>query len=136
MNQPAKVYVTSSHTLQHSYKSAPVRKKLTRRKKKPSPFRLLLLAVVAAYLLAFGYWSYKINQLDAQIRALEMEKEAVLAEQNRLLEQKQLVMSPEYVEKLARENLGLVKPGEKVVLFAKPGEVMPLKEAGSQGLYD
>lgn len=137
MPQPPKIYVYGSQSLQADWNSKEVPKRLIRRKKKKySPGRLLLLGVALAYLLSFGYWSYKINQLDAQIEALEKQKMAVLAEQNRLLEQKKLVMSHEYVEKLARENLGLVKPGEKVVLFAEPGEVMPLKEEGKTELYD
>lgn len=136
MYQPTKIYVYGTQSKEYLESTTATKRIARRKKRKYSPGRLLLLGAALAYLLSFGYWSYKINQYDAQIEALERQKNAVLAEQKRLLEQKELVMSPEYVEKLARENLGLVKPGEKVVLFAEPGEVMPLKEEGKTELYD
>ena len=61
---------------------------------------------------------------------------ALQLEKNQLEKQKELVQDEKYVEKLARENLGLVKPGEKLILLAEPGEVMPLEMDENAEIYD
>jgi len=87
----------------------------------------LICTILVLYLGAnFGYWHYKIDKVNHEIENLEMKKMALELEKNKLEEQKKMVQGEKYVEKLARENLGLIKPGEKLILLAEPGEVMPL----------
>ncbi|WP_227764014.1 FtsB family cell division protein [Zhaonella formicivorans] len=118
------------------YVPKPGRKTTIKRRVRFKGRALLFGAVIFYVLLLFGYWHYKINQVEAEIQALEAQKNAILAEQARLKEQKKLVMSKEYVERAARENLGLVKPGETVLLFAEPGKVRPLKLKDKSEIYD
>ncbi|MBO8127099.1 MAG: septum formation initiator family protein [Firmicutes bacterium] len=88
--------------------------------------KLLLLgavAVLAAGLL-FGYLSglVKIVQLRASISGAQKEIAAIKVEIAKLEEEKALVESPEYVEKVAREKLGLVKPGEVKYVVTSAGD--------------
>lgn len=53
---------------------------------------------------------------DARIASLQGEKARLLAEQDRLETQKDYVESPYYLEKVARDELHLGKPGETVVI--------------------
>jgi len=69
-------------------------------------FAIFLPGAVKYYRLSM----YKV-QNDAKLRAL-MEENRRLAEEN-----KKLKDDPVYIEKVARENLGLAKPGEVVVKF-------------------
>lgn len=85
-----------------------------RRKRKASIMFLLTLCVL-------GYFTYvlvgqekvirdKQNQISIVNKKIEDEK-SLNAE---LKQQKEKVTSPEYAEKVAREKLGMVKPGEKI----------------------
>lgn len=84
-------------------------------RKRFSWFRLICLLLV-------GYAAYLSIQQQLELNAIRKEKEAAQAQllqlqQNNadLKEEAELLQQPKYVEKLAREQLGLTKPGE--VLF-------------------
>jgi len=58
-----------------------------------------------------------------RVKELVAEKRELLAERKELAEELEYVQSPEYLEKVAREELALVKPGETVVIIPeKAGE--------------
>lgn len=85
---------------------------LKRRKIKPMVRRIvaLLLIVYIAYTLVFQQIAIneartKEEEIKKQIEALKKENEQIKAELERMSDQ-------EYIEKLAREKLGLIKPGE------------------------
>ncbi|MFH2085482.1 MAG: septum formation initiator family protein [bacterium] len=53
---------------------------------------------------------------DQRIESLKESKERLLAEQEKLNREKGYVQSPYYLEKVARDELHLSKPGESVVI--------------------
>lgn len=74
-----------------------------------------LIYIGSAYAVGF----LKIARLGSQIRAAEEELEQVLRANNELREHLQYMESDEYVESVARSELGLVKPGETAVVIVK-----------------
>ncbi|MDQ7844151.1 MAG: septum formation initiator family protein [Armatimonadota bacterium] len=76
-----------------------------------------VIAVVAAAAYLFGInalHGYRLNREAARLAALKrtlQEHNAVLREEIRLLQ------TPGYIEKIAREQLGLVRPGEIAILI-------------------
>ncbi|MBP1743387.1 MAG: dihydroorotate dehydrogenase [Firmicutes bacterium] len=56
---------------------------------------------------------YTINR---QIEQLEQEEQSVLDKNQELKDEVKMSKSDSYIEKLARERLGLVKPGETPVI--------------------
>lgn len=53
----------------------------------------------------------------ARIAGLEETKQKLLDEQEKLKKEEEYVASPYYLEKVARDELGLAKPGERVVII-------------------
>ncbi len=86
---------------------------------------LLALAVVVAGILPFRQVLAQRNAVDAAEEQL-----AAIEEENRLLEARIVALqSPEEVERLAREQFGLVRPGETgYVVITPPGEAVPETE--------
>lgn len=75
-------------------------------------FRLLLLCLT-------GYFVYVLSGQQMELQAINKEKEAArqrleqLQQANtNLNEERARLAKPAYIEKIAREELGLVKPGE------------------------
>jgi cell division protein FtsB len=56
---------------------------------------------------------YSINR---QIEQVEQEKQSVMDKNQKLKDEVKMSKSDSYIEKLARERLGLVKPGETPVI--------------------
>ncbi|HET8679526.1 MAG TPA: septum formation initiator family protein, partial [bacterium] len=78
------------------------------------------MAVGAALLLAFGsaYWDgYQLRRGAAH---LARERDELRLQNAQLREEIRLLNTPEYIERLAREQLGLVRPGEIAVILVKP----------------
>jgi cell division protein FtsL len=80
-----------------------------------------LAVVIAAVILTLvGLRSLDVYRLDREAARLAALKRN-LQQQNAILrEEKKLLHTPEYVEKIAREQLGLVKPGEIAILIVTP----------------
>ncbi|MDI3280521.1 MAG: septum formation initiator family protein [Bacillota bacterium] len=79
------------------------------------------LLLLAAY-LCFGYLTGLVSlvRVNAEIRRVEQEIAALERENARLAGQVKYMESPGYVEKVAREELGLVAPGEIRYRVAEP----------------
>lgn len=82
--------------------------------------RGLVLAALGAGALLFAAYGgqslHRVWQMHQEVEALEREIRALRAETDRLVQAvDRLRTDPEAVERLAREELGLVKPGEKVL---------------------
>ncbi len=88
----------------------------------------LVTLILVFVLLAFVRFAWEGYKLDKEIHAYLIQLEEAKIINAQLLAEVELAQDPIYIEKLARERLGLVKTGEKVVMPAKPGYVMPLKE--------
>ncbi|MPM67484.1 Cell division protein FtsL [bioreactor metagenome] len=83
-----------------------------RRKVRIKWFRLAVIFI-------FGYFMYLIVGQQGQLSAIEAENKAArqrleqAAQVNAsLIEERNKLNTPAYIEKIAREELGLVKPGE------------------------
>ncbi len=97
--------------------------------------RLGTLVLVAALL----YLTITLGRMEIQARELDREITAALQAREKLLQEEMLLRGminqlhdPVYIERLARETLGLVKPDERVLILAQPGEVLPLAPADPQ----
>jgi cell division protein FtsB len=98
--------------------------KPVRKDKKRWHLKSLLLIGVGGYLLfSFGHLGYGIYQANRQIEAYEAQKQALIAEREHYQKQIEQLHQASYIERLAREELGLVKPGETVIIPAVPGQV-------------
>ena len=75
------------------------------------------MAVAAVALLAYGGQSLaRVVQMKREVESLERDIATLREETGRLTKTiDRLRSDPEYIEQLARESLGLVKPGDKVL---------------------
>lgn len=97
----------------------------------PRWVKVLLAAVVFAVILALlGLRSLDVYRLDREAARLAALKRSLQQENAVLREERKLLHTPGYVEKIAREQLGLVKPGEIAILIvtppAQPKSVSPI----------
>lgn len=88
-----------------------------------SPSRIVLFLTIPLLLyfgLATGSWAVKEYQQRQEEARLKQEVEVEKAKNASLLAQKEYLQSDEYVEKVAREELNLIKPGERAVIVIAP----------------
>ena len=86
--------------------------------------RGVALGAVAAVVLGYGGQSLaKVWQMKQEVEALERELVSLRGEAETLAGQiDRLRTDPDYVEQLARESLGMVRPGERVLKLPRtPG---------------
>ncbi|RCW41168.1 MULTISPECIES: septum formation initiator family protein [unclassified Halanaerobium] len=80
----------------------------------------LFITIIAVILFMAGVQYYqnikKMERLQNKIERLENNINEAKEENKKLAEELQNVDSDEYIEKIAREKLGLVKPGEVLVM--------------------
>lgn len=104
---------------------------ITKKLRRGKPYQAILISLFFAILilgvigfLIFSNWktyqqrkelSLRINSLKAEVSALEKKKQELEASASQLSEE-------EYLEKVAREQLNLQKPGEEVVTILSPEE--------------
>jgi cell division protein FtsL len=101
---------------------------------------VVLFSAAAALFTVRALEVYRLNRQAVQLAALKRS----LQEQNAVLrEEIKLLHTPEYVEKIAREQLGLVKPDEVAVLIVRPPAPTPARPArtpqrrsGLSGVFD
>lgn len=78
---------------------------------------IILIGVVSVQVSALYS---KDMELSKEAIALEREKELTLMEQKELIEYKEYMKTTDYIEELAREKFGLIKPNE--TLFVTKSE--------------
>ena len=83
-------------------------------KKKIMIIALLVIVTVISYNYYKNY--QQINNLESQIESLNTEIEKTKEENENLNEQLVNIENNEFVEKVARTKLGLVKPGEVLLI--------------------
>ena len=84
--------------------------------------RIVLVAFLAYSLTAFGSGLKSLRKTESDISKLENELQ-VLRDENSFLKL-DLASEPdaEKMEKLAREKLGMLRPGDKIFIFSKDRE--------------
>lgn len=98
-----------------------------------SATRLIFLgaACMVVYFLASGAANLvRSHQLTQEESSLQSEIDGLESRYERLLALEQYMESDEYIEAIAREQLGLVKPGE-TAFIAIPTQPSPTPEPGS-----
>ncbi len=98
-----------------------------KKKTKMNPRRFVTVLVAVVFVLYFVYtmiWQQVvISKKGREIEALE-EKIAAAEQQTEKLEKElENLNDPEYLEKIAREKLGLVRPNERVFVDATQSDV-------------
>lgn len=91
-------------------------------------------AIIAAVYLLFTTGSYVVHyyQLRGDERALRAEIAELGVEQEQLISVRDYLESDEYVEEVARRTLGLVRPGETLVIVSGTApELTPTPEASA-----
>lgn len=85
---------------------------------------MIYLFIIIIIVFAFKLFSNmrKVSQMENRLNNLQQQVERQIEENKELKEEIKRVKSPEYVEKVAREELGLVKPGEMLFIPVEEDE--------------
>ncbi len=106
-----------------SVRPSPAKKK---QKGKIVPGRLLVTVLAALFVLYFIYimiWQQvMLSKKNKEIDALEEKVSAAAQQTEQLKEQLSNMEDPEYIERIAREKLGLVRPNERVFVDANKSD--------------
>jgi len=122
-----------SYTSQNLVQAKPRRKVITWRLK---PGFLLCLVILGYTIFSLAYSEVKLRQINREIALHEEQKKTLLLEKQQLLNEMQRVSSHGYIEKVARIELGLIYPGEKVFIRGQPGNPLPLAPANPGDIGD
>ncbi|HKL12306.1 MAG TPA: septum formation initiator family protein [Halanaerobiales bacterium] len=82
--------------------------------KKAMFYLLIIVIVIFSFKLMMNI--RKVNQMEDRLNSLQQQVQSQIDENKELKEEIERVKSPAYVEKIAREELGLVKPGEILLI--------------------
>lgn len=82
-----------------------------------NPVFIAIIAIIAV-IAAFNFYQNmtRMTQIENRIKKIEAEIAETEAENEQLQKQIQNSDNKEYIEEVAREKLGLVKPGEKLLI--------------------
>lgn len=81
--------------------------------------KLIIIAIIAIFAFNYVKQSITLNRIEKEIIENQNELENLKSKNNELESDLKKVDTDEYIEKLARERLGMIKDGEKVVNFEK-----------------
>ncbi len=81
---------------------------------------LMVLGLLGAVAVAFGSSFLQVYRLKREAARLLMQKQNLIGQNAQLREEIKLLHTPGYIERIAREQLGLVKPGEVALLIVRP----------------
>jgi cell division protein DivIC len=88
--------------------------------KKKVKIRHLLILIFLIYVVStLILQQFKIADLTQQGAELEAQKKALLQQREELKKEISLLHTDEYIEEIARDELGLVKPGEYIIKSAR-----------------
>lgn len=85
--------------------------------------RLLLMALAVHMLVVVSGQAVRIAGMSRDLTALRLQIEGIRGENETLHREAQLLMTVEYIERLAREELGMVWPGEIPYMRAVPAQL-------------
>lgn len=96
------------------------------RKKKWKPQRVVTMVVVLLFAIYFVYimiWQQvTISKKNKEINALEEKVQAATQQTEKLEAELENLNDPAYLEQIAREKLGLVRPNERVFVDANKSQ--------------
>ncbi len=98
----------------------PASKSAKRKKRLKSLVPVLLVLLILGW--AFGQKVMQLSALKSELAEYELQKEAVLAQQDKLEKQIALYDDPAYMERLARSDLGMIREGEKLLVKSEEGQ--------------
>lgn len=82
-------------------------------------FVIIGLIILSGYLLySLTLAFYKSHQIDIYIENFEQENERIERENKKLVEEFDYVTSERYIDKILKQNNGLINPGEEVIIIA------------------
>jgi cell division protein FtsL len=85
----------------------------------------LVLVLLVSVTYAFGSSFLQVYRLRREAARLEQVKQDLTEQGAQLREEIKMLHTPGYVERIAREQLGLVKPGEVALLIVRPKAETP-----------
>jgi len=85
----------------------------------------LILVLLVAVTYAFGSSFLQVYRLRLEAARLEQVRQDLIEQGAQLREEIKSLHTPGYVERIAREQLGLVKPGEIALLIIRPTPPSP-----------
>ncbi len=77
---------------------------------------LIILSTYLLYSLTLAF--YKSHQIDIYIEDFEKENQRIAQENRKLVEEFDYITSDAYIDKILKQNKGLVNPGEDMVVIA------------------
>jgi len=94
----------------------------TKRRRRSQSRRFVVILCILVLWVGFNFArnAYRNYRLRLEIESLRREIAAIELRNKQLEDEIENWQSPEYVERVAREELGLVKPGERVYVIAQP----------------
>lgn len=92
-------------------------------------FRLSGPSVIFLIILGFIFYSFsgqmvEMYNVQGELNNIKTQMQELQAKNAELRRQVEQLSSDAYIEREAREKLGLVKPGEKIILEVKPGDAV------------
>ncbi|MBR6688514.1 MAG: septum formation initiator family protein [Clostridia bacterium] len=93
--------------------------KLNKRKKKKyrvDYVRVLLIVCLVYFSITFVKQQFEINEYNVKINSVNLDIANANARIEELNEIKENVSDPDFIEKIAREECGLVKPHERIFI--------------------
>jgi len=99
-----------------------------------------LIIIIEFFLVAYLLYSltknvYNSYQVDKYIESFESENQLLEQENNQKMQDYLYFTSEEYIDKIAKQNLGLVNPGEEVIVVT-PDLPSLTTEDGTENLED
>lgn len=86
----------------------------------------IVLPTIVALLVVFGSTFLQVYRLEREAARLQQMKRDLETQNAQLREEVKLLHTSQYIEKVAREQLGLVKPGEiNLLIVPAPTDVPP-----------
>jgi cell division protein DivIC len=103
--------------------------------KSKSKFRVrkrffLLIGLFVYVAMCFGQQFYQLSNLDQEIEKYQQIHNELLEEQESLKAEIALLENKSYIERIAREDLGLIKPGETLLVPGELGKLPEVKPIG------
>ncbi|HHT27749.1 MAG TPA: septum formation initiator family protein [Firmicutes bacterium] len=110
-------------TTRRTAQSEGVYRRKRKRQKRVTPRFFAFVACVMFIFLVFSYATafWRIREVEQRILTVKSRMTAVSARNEQLRNELERVTSDAYIEEVAREELGLVKPGETAWVIMTPG---------------